>query len=126
MPGNNGVNDEEISPLTGPVGALRTLSDDPLGVTASEQTMIRSALVSWRPLVVVLVPEYANRDALSAMTDTLGFSPTWTERFLGLEFATVDQSRTSRDELSMVKRDRHSEPGSGRSLWRPVSAQLAP
>jgi len=77
VPGGNGINDEMVSPLGGPVAALRSLSSDPLRATTAEEETIRAALIRWRPLVVVVIPQYAKAGAALAMTATLGLSPTW-------------------------------------------------
>jgi hypothetical protein len=76
VPGGNGVNDEVMSALSGPIAALRALSTNPRGLTAADQEMIRSALIRWRPLVVVVIPRYAKQGTVGAVTDILGFSPT--------------------------------------------------
>ena len=79
VPGANQLNDEIISPFTGVVADLRTLSSHPLSITRAEQMAIRSALRRGRPLVVVVVPRFANACARSAMQDTLGLHPTFTD-----------------------------------------------
>ncbi|MGP8008403.1 MAG: hypothetical protein ACLP2J_15410 [Acidimicrobiales bacterium] len=76
VPGGNGVDDEMVSALGGPVAALRALSDDPLGATIAEQQTVRAALTRWRPLVIVVIPQYAAPGAVVSMTATLGLSPT--------------------------------------------------
>ncbi len=76
VPGGNGVNDEMMSALGGPVDALRALSTDPSGLTVAEQETIRSALIRWRPLVVVVIPEDVEPGTVAALTATLGFPPT--------------------------------------------------
>jgi hypothetical protein len=77
VPGGNGVNDEMVSHLGGPVAALISISRQPLCTTIAEQKTIRTALVRWRPLVVVDIPRYAKPGARAAMTATLGLRPTW-------------------------------------------------
>jgi hypothetical protein len=79
VPGGNGVDDELMSPPTGPVAALQALSTNPRGLTVAEQETIRSALVRWRPLVVVVIPQYAKQGTVAAVTDTLGVSPIWSD-----------------------------------------------
>ncbi len=76
VPGGNGVDDEMMSALGGPVGALLELSTDPGGLTAAEREAIRSALIRWRPLVVVVIPQYARGGTLRALTGILGSPPT--------------------------------------------------
>jgi len=75
VPGGNGVDDEIVSHLRGPVAALRAVSGDPLGVTTAEQETIRAA----RPLVIVVIPEYAEPGTTGVMTAIVGFPPTWTD-----------------------------------------------
>jgi hypothetical protein len=77
VPGGNGVNDEMVSHLKGPVAALLSMSRRPLCETIADQKIIRSALLRWRPLVVVEIPGDAKPGTRAAMTATLGFSPTW-------------------------------------------------
>jgi hypothetical protein len=77
IPGGNGVNDEMVSHLKGPVAALLSMSRRPLCETIADQKTIRSALLRWRPLVVVEIPGDAKPGTRAAMTATLGFSPTW-------------------------------------------------
>jgi hypothetical protein len=79
VPGGNGVNDEVMSPPRGPVAALVALSTRPHGMTVAEQETIRSAVIRWRPLVVVVIPQYATRGTVGAVTDTLGLSPVWSD-----------------------------------------------
>ena len=79
VPGGDGVNDEVMSALNGPVAALRTLSTNPHSLTVAEQDAIRSALIRWRPLIVVVIPQYAKQGTVEAVTDTLGFQPTWSD-----------------------------------------------
>ena len=76
VPGGNGVNDEVVSPPRGPVAALQALSTNPRHLTGAEQETIRSALVRWRPLVVVVIPRYAEPGTVAAVTDILRFPPT--------------------------------------------------
>lgn len=89
VPGGNGVNDEMVSHLKGPVAALISLSRRPLCETVAEQETIRTALRRWRPLVVVEIPGYAKPGTRAAMTATLGFSPTWSN---GAWTWTLDRS----------------------------------
>jgi hypothetical protein len=79
VPGGNGVNDEVMSALTGPVAALLALSTNPRRLTVAEQETIRSALTRWRPLVVVVIPQYAKQGTVVVVTDTLGLSPIWSD-----------------------------------------------
>jgi hypothetical protein len=79
VPGHNGVNDELMSAPAGPVAALQVLSTNPHGLTVAEQDTIRSALIRWRPLVVVVIPQDAKQGTVGAVTDTLGFSPIWSD-----------------------------------------------
>jgi hypothetical protein len=79
VPGGNGVNDEVISAPHGPVAALQALSTKPRRLTATEKETLRSALIRWRPVVVVVIPRYAPPGAIEAMTDTLGLPPTWSD-----------------------------------------------
>ncbi len=79
VPGGNGVDDEVMSALNGPIAALRTLSTNPRSLTIAEQDAIRSALIRWRPLVVVAIPQYAKQGIVEAVIDTLGFRPTWSD-----------------------------------------------
>jgi hypothetical protein len=76
VPGGNGVDDEMVSAPVGPVAALRSLSDDPLGVTPAQQQTIRAAVIRWRPLAIVVIPPYAAPGAVAAVTATLGLAPT--------------------------------------------------
>jgi hypothetical protein len=75
VPGANHFNDEIISPIGGVVADIRTLSNDPLSINRTQQQAIRAALLRWRPLVVVVVPPYANACARAVIADTLGLSP---------------------------------------------------
>jgi hypothetical protein len=77
IPGGNGVNDEMVSHLKGPVAALLAMSRHPLCMTAAQQATVRAALLRWRPLVVVEIPRDAKPGTRAAMTATLGLSPTW-------------------------------------------------
>jgi hypothetical protein len=79
VPGDDGTRDEVMSKFGGPVAALRVLSSDPLGLTTGEQLAIRAALIHWRPLVVVVTPAYAKPGTVAALTDTLGFPPSWSD-----------------------------------------------
>jgi len=79
IPGANGVDDQIVSPLRGPVAALRILGRHPSKLTTAQQDSIRSALERWRPLVVVLVPHGAPAGAVRALTDTLGLRPSWSD-----------------------------------------------
>jgi hypothetical protein len=79
VPGGNGFSDEMMSELGGPVAALRALSTDPGGLTTAQQRTIRSTLTRWRPLVVVVIPHYAQPGTVAAVTDTLGSPPTWSD-----------------------------------------------
>jgi hypothetical protein len=79
VPGGDGVHDEIISPLGDPVSALQALGTDPLGVTTSEQRVVRAALVRWRPVAVVVIPSDAVTGTTYAVTATLGLSPRWTD-----------------------------------------------
>lgn len=75
VPGSDGVKDEMISTLGGPVAALRAFTADPLATTTAAKLSIRAALISWRPLVMVVIPQHATPDAASAMAAILGLSP---------------------------------------------------
>ncbi|HEY5104860.1 MAG TPA: hypothetical protein VII65_07430, partial [Acidimicrobiales bacterium] len=75
VPGGNGVKDEIMSPLKGPVEALHELSRWPSCTTVSEENTIRSALMKWRPLVIVEVPHFAKPGTRAAMTATSGLAP---------------------------------------------------
>jgi hypothetical protein len=77
VPGGNGVNDEMMSHLGGPVAALLSMNRHPLCETVVEQETIRAALRRWRPLVVVEIPREAKPGARAVMTATLGLAPTW-------------------------------------------------
>ena len=79
VPGANHLNDEIISPIGGVVADLQRLSRHPLTISRSAQRVIRTAFMRWRPLVVVVVPGYANACARSAMDDTLGLAPAYTD-----------------------------------------------
>jgi hypothetical protein len=79
VPGGNGVNDEVISSLRGAVAALLALSTNPRRLTGTERETIRSALLRWQPLVVVVVPRYAKQGTVAAVTDTTGLSPIWSD-----------------------------------------------
>ncbi len=79
VPGGDGVHDEIISPLGDPVTALQALGTDPLGVTTPEQKAVRAALVSWRPVAVVVIPGDSVKGTTEAVTATLGLSPRWTD-----------------------------------------------
>ena len=52
------------------------MSTDPSGLTVAEQETIRSTLIRWRPLVVVVIPEDVEPGTVAALTATLGFPPT--------------------------------------------------
>lgn len=77
VPGGNGVNDEMMSHLRGPVPALISISRRPLCASVVDQETIRAALLQWRPLVVVEIPRDAKSGTRAVMTATLGLSPTW-------------------------------------------------
>jgi hypothetical protein len=79
VPGGNGFDDEMVSPLGGPVAALRALSRDPLATTTAEQATIRVALLRWRPLVIVVEPQYAAPGTRVVLIDILRRSPTWSD-----------------------------------------------
>jgi hypothetical protein len=89
VPGGNGVNDEMVSHLKGPVAALLALSRRPLCVTVAQQETIRTAILQWRPLVVVEIPGDAKPGTRAATTSTLGRSPTWSN---GAWTWTLDRS----------------------------------
>jgi hypothetical protein len=75
VPGGDGVKDEMVSALGGPVAALRAFTADPLATTTAAKVTIRAALMSWRPLVVVVIPRDATPQAAGAMAAILGLSP---------------------------------------------------
>ena len=79
VPGANHMNDEIVSPLGGVVADIRTLSRHPLSITRPKQMAIRSAFLRWRPLVIVVVPQFANVCARAAVEDTLGITPTYSD-----------------------------------------------
>ena len=79
VPGGNGVNDQTISPLEGPVPALQALSDHPRHLSTEQQDIIRAAVLRWRPLAVVVVPSHVPAGTVAAVTDTLGLAPRWTD-----------------------------------------------
>jgi hypothetical protein len=89
VPGGNGVNDEMVSHLQGPVTALLSMSRQPLCETVADQKTIRAALLRWRPLVVVEIPSDAKPGTRTAMTATLGLAPTWSN---GAWTWTLDRS----------------------------------
>ncbi|HVB52322.1 MAG TPA: hypothetical protein VND89_11375 [Acidimicrobiales bacterium] len=75
VPGANGVNDEIVSHLKGSVQALHSLSRWPDCATVVEETVIRAALLTWRPVVVVEVPHLAKPGTRRAMSAALGLTP---------------------------------------------------
>jgi hypothetical protein len=79
VPGANGVNDEIVSHLKGPVAALHALSRWPHCTTVNEEMTIRAALTKWRPVVVVEVPHLAKPGTRAAMTAALGIAPRLTD-----------------------------------------------
>ncbi len=76
VPGGNGVNDQIMSPPRDPLASLRVMSRYPGCVTPVEQSVVRAAVLRWRPLVIVDDPQFALPESLVAWRDTLGLAPT--------------------------------------------------